>query len=92
MELSKLLDLIPPEELKLKLSYGSTELDPTFLCFEHVYLPVSKMIPEHFTIVDLGCFQAAQAYLFRNHGIQWTRVYPAAEISAKERNSACDEH
>lgn len=67
MELSKLLDLIPLEELKLKLDYGSAELDPTFLCFEHVYLPVSKMIPEHFTIVDLGCYQAAQAYLFRNH-------------------------
>lgn len=67
MELSKLLDLIPPEELKLKLDYGSTELGPTFLCFEHVYLPVSKMVPEHFAIVDLGCYQAAQAYLFRNH-------------------------
>lgn len=67
MELSKLLDLIPPEELKLKLDYGSTELDPTFLCFEHVYLPVSKMVPKHFTIVDLGCYQAAQAYLFQNH-------------------------
>lgn len=44
MERSKLLDIIPPDELKLKLRYGSTELDPTFLCFEHVYLPVSKMV------------------------------------------------
>lgn len=67
MERSKLLDIIPQEELMVKLNYGSVELDPTFLCFEHVYVPVSKIVPKHFTIVDLGCYQAAQAYLFAKH-------------------------
>lgn len=63
----KLWDLIPQEELDIKLKYGMSELDPEFLCFEHVYFPVSQLVPKDFTIVDLGCNQAAQCYFFKDH-------------------------
>lgn len=67
IEKCKLWDMIPEEELKLKLSYGMSELEFDFLGFEHVYLPIAEMVPKNFTIVDLGCYQAAQAYAFENH-------------------------
>lgn len=59
--------MIPEEELKLKLNYGMSELEYDFLGFEHVYLPIAEMVPKGFTIVDLGCYQAAQSYAFKNH-------------------------
>lgn len=63
----KLVDLIPKEELEQKLSYGDSELEPDFLCFENNYEPVARIVPKEFTIVDMGCYQAAQCYLFAKH-------------------------
>lgn len=43
------------------------ELDREFLGFVEVYGSVLNFVPKHFTIVDLGCYVAAQAYLFKNY-------------------------
>lgn len=64
---SPLLDLIPKDELRLKLSYGHSELEGDFLGFDNVYLPIAELVPKDFVIVDLGCYQAAQCYAFAEH-------------------------
>ena len=66
MEICELAKLIPLEELNRKLSYGCSELDPSFLCFDYCYKAVSEVLPRNFTIVDLGCYQAAQCYYFKD--------------------------
>lgn len=38
-----------------------------FLGFIEEYEALSKIIPKHFTIVDLGGYAGAQGYYFRNH-------------------------
>ena len=65
--MKKLIDLIPPDELRDKLEQTCCELVPDFLCFEDVYQAVTKWVPKEYVIVDLGCYMAAQAYLFQDH-------------------------
>lgn len=65
--MKKLIDLIPPDELRDKLDQTCCELEPDFLCFEDVYQAVAKWVPKEYIIVDLGCYMAAQSYLFQDH-------------------------
>lgn len=67
MEICELAKMIPQEEVNQKLSYGCSELELDFLGFEDLYRAVSKIVPLDWTIVDLGCYQAAQCYFFRDH-------------------------
>lgn len=62
----KLEKLIPDEEYRLKTHYGDSELEPNFLCFDDAYSVISELLPKHMTIVDLGCYQAAQCYFFKD--------------------------
>lgn len=64
MEICELAKLIPAEELNQKLSYGCSELELDFLCFDECYRAVSELLTHDFTVVDLGCYQAAQCYYF----------------------------
>ncbi len=43
------------------------ELEGGFLGFIEEYWALSKVIPKHFTVVDLGCYAATQAFYFRKH-------------------------
>lgn len=63
----ELISLIPKDELKEKLNYGCSELTSGFLCFEHNYWPVADNVPTDYTIIDIGCCQGAQSYMFQNH-------------------------
>lgn len=65
--MTNLLKLIPPDELNKKLNQRCVEIDPTFLCFEDCYQAVFEYVPYDFTIVDLGCYMAAQSYLFTDY-------------------------
>lgn len=56
--------LIPKEEYIRVMYSGDSELDCEFLCFEENYIPLVPYIPDDWTVVDLGCYQAAQAYHF----------------------------
>lgn len=66
MKICDLARMIPPEELNLKLRYGHSELELDFLCFDENYTPVAKYTPKDYIIVDLGCYQAAQCYYFKD--------------------------
>ena len=66
-KIGDLVNLIPEDVLMAKLLSGDSEIDPEFLCFEENYVPIANNVPVDFTIVDCGCYMAAQAYLFQNH-------------------------
>jgi hypothetical protein len=63
----KVTKLIPKEEYKSIMSQDMCELDHSFLGFLEVYNSVLSFVPKHYTIVDLGCYMAAQAYLFKDY-------------------------
>ena len=67
MKKSKLWDIIPLKEVNEKLSQYYCELDLEFAGFEYQYRAVANNVPYNYTIIDLGCYMAAQAYLFCNH-------------------------
>ena len=46
---------------------ASMEIDPEFLGFVGIYEAISRIIPKHFTIVDLGCAYAPQCFYFEKH-------------------------
>ena len=60
-----LLHLIPADVLNEKLRQINCELEPGFLCFEENYVPIANNVPKEFTVVDIGCYMAAQSYLFK---------------------------
>lgn len=62
-----LLHTIPEDEIDRILGQPRIELDYEFLGFTEVYGAVLNFAPKHYTIVDLGCYVAAQAYLFKNY-------------------------
>ena len=67
MKKAKLWDIIPLKEVNEKLSQDYCELDLEFACFEEQYRAVANNVPDDYTIIDFGCYMAAQAYLFKNH-------------------------
>lgn len=67
MKKAKLWDIIPIKEVNEKLSQDYCELDLGFACFEEQYRAVANNVPDDYTIIDFGCYMAAQAYLFKNH-------------------------
>lgn len=67
MKTCELWDMIPPEERELKMSYGNVELSADFMCFEEPYKAVAEFLPRNYTVIDLGCNQAAQCYYFKDY-------------------------
>ena len=55
-----------PEVIRC-MSCPESELEQDFLCFADVYEAAAKVAPKYWKILDLGCNQAIQAYLFRDH-------------------------
>ena len=75
---------LPDEQIDVVFAsgYASAEIGPEFLGFVDVYYHLSKAIPTHFSIVDLGCSYAAQAFLFQEH-----KKYIGVDISDGPRFS-----
>ena len=67
MKKAKLWDIIPIKEVNEKLSQDYCELDLEFAGFEYQYRAVANNVPDDYTIIDFGCYMAAQAYLFKSH-------------------------
>ena len=63
----ELLQLIPSEEARAILSQPECELEPDFLGFVNSYYALSKIIPHEATVIDFGCYLAAQSYFFKDH-------------------------
>lgn len=64
---AKLWDIVPIKEVNEKLSQYYCELDLEFAGFEYQYRAVANNVPDDYTIIDFGCYMAAQSYLFCNH-------------------------
>lgn len=54
-------------ELERLMDYPRCEYDGDFLGFLNVYDAARSVAPKCMTIVDLGCYMAAQAVLFRDY-------------------------
>lgn len=60
--------MIPKKEIdRVFAGTASAELSRDFLCFELPYKVASQIVPKSWTILDLGCGYAAQAYYFTSH-------------------------
>ena len=64
----KAYELIPRNEYYRVMRSGDTDLSRDFMCFEENYIPLVPFIPNDWVVVDLGCYQAAQAYFFTEKG------------------------
>lgn len=59
---------IPSEQAELVFNGNRMcDIDPSFLGFVGIYRALAGIIPKHFSIVDLGCAYAPQAFYFENH-------------------------
>lgn len=56
-----------PDQVCRVLSTPNCDIDPEFLGFVDFYAHLSALIPRHWTVIDLGCAYAPQAWYFRNH-------------------------
>ena len=58
---------IPADELKTVMNQYMCEYAHDFLGFLEVYKAASMFVPKHKTIIDFGCYLAAQAYFFSDY-------------------------
>jgi hypothetical protein len=63
----RLLKMIPKKELDRVLNQKMCDITPAFMGFIDAYEALAKLIPLHWTVVDLGCAYAPQAYYFTKH-------------------------
>lgn len=66
-EVDPILHMMPQDQLDRVLDAAMCDIAPEFLGFTEIYLHLSEIIPTHFTVVDLGCAYAPQAWLFKDH-------------------------
>ncbi len=74
--LSPLLKKLPKDQIKKVFEQKECDIDGFFLGFMDIYESLSKIIPKHFTIIDLGCAYNAQSFYFKDH-----KQYIAVDIS-----------
>ncbi|HDZ38633.1 MAG TPA: hypothetical protein ENH62_10160 [Marinobacter sp.] len=79
----ELLSCIPEDQFERVMSSNLCDIDPEFLGFVDIYKHLSEIIPLDFTVVDLGCAYAPQAFLFEHH-----RAYIGVDISDCQRFKA----
>ena len=66
-ELFTVLNREYPDQINQVFSQANCDIDPTFLGFIDTYEALSKLIPKYWTVIDIGCGYAAQAYYFKDH-------------------------
>lgn len=62
-----LLFKLPTDQVTKVLHESMCDIDATFLGFTDTYAKLSKIIPKHFTIIDLGCAYNPQCFYFTKH-------------------------
>lgn len=65
-ETQALLKQAKDTELKRVFSYENCELALSFVGFLHSYKDLSESLPEDFTIIDIGSYQAVQSEYFKD--------------------------
>lgn len=61
------LEQYHPEQVTRVFNAPECEIEPQFMGFVDTYRKLSKIIPLECTIIDFGCYAAAQAWYFRRH-------------------------
>ena len=56
-----------PENQKKEVFSSMCDIDATFLGFVDTYKVLAELIPEHYTVIDLGCAYNPQCFYFLNH-------------------------
>lgn len=62
-------DAYYPELTKEVMSQDKCDIEPQFMCFCEIYYYLSKIIPKHWTVLDLGCAFAPQCWYFKDHDL-----------------------
>lgn len=91
-----LFKTIPKNEMKRIMQNPMCELGQDFLGFVDVYGSILNFVPKHFTIVDLGCYVAAQAYLFTDYekyiGVDTTELERFTPANASHHQMTIQEY
>ena len=77
---SLLLSMLPKEQVESVFKQKECDIEPQFLGFVDIYEQLSKIIPKHFTVIDLGCAYNPQCFFFKDH-----KQYIAIDISDCEK-------
>lgn len=82
-----LLSILPKEQVETVFKQKECDIEPCFLGFVDIYEQLSKIIPKHFTIIDLGCAYNPQCFFFKEH-----KKYIAVDVSdcVKFKTDNCD--
>jgi hypothetical protein len=64
---SRLLAKLPADQLERVLAADMCDIDESFLGFVGIYERLAQIIPNHWTVIDLGCAYAPQALFFERH-------------------------
>lgn len=79
--------LLPEDQISRVLGQSECDIDVEFLGFTSIYIALASIVPKHWTIVDLGCAYAPQAFVFKDH-----EAYFGVDLNTKERFSAPNSH
>jgi hypothetical protein len=82
-EIDPALHLLPLDQLDRIVEYASGDIGLEFLGFTEVYLSLAAIIPKFWTILDLGCAYAPQAFIFKDH-----KAYIGVDRHERERFAA----
>lgn len=63
----RLLSMLPAEQLDRVLGSHQCDIEPDFLGFVGIYDRLAQIVPRSWTVVDLGCAYAPQAFFFATH-------------------------
>ena len=89
----ELYEKIPKDQL-YKFRGDLVEIDHTFMAFLESYKPVAELIPKDFTIIDLGCYMAAQSFLFEDFnryiGVDNFENYFPSRTRQEDINRTCE--
>lgn len=64
---TRLLAKLPGDQLGRIMNQFCGDIAPEFLGFVGIYERLAEIIPTHWTVVDLGCAYAPQAFFFKEH-------------------------
>lgn len=76
-------EMLPREQCDRVFNQNMCDIDYEFLGFTEIYERLAEIVPKHWTIVDLGCAYAPQAFLFKDH-----KAYVGVDVFEIERFEA----
>ena len=80
---NRLWHKLPKDQIERVMKSDYCDIDPEFLGFVGIYERLADIVPLDWTVVDLGCAYAPQAFFFENHA-----GYIGVDLSGHERFSA----